>query len=93
MGEDAPMDLDEWQDEPEGGHGDEKDPGKGVFGLEVTNSPNKRSSAKREDGDEDTGTPLKKLRRSRQGADADSGNEWVPPAPIKRGKRKLAGRK
>lgn len=68
------------------------------FGLELTNtdSPNKskRSMADREDGEDDgMGTPPKRQKRTgvKKAVTPDSSeDEWVPPPPVKKGKRKLA---
>jgi len=67
------------------------------FGLELTNtdSPNKskRSMADREDGEDDgMGTPPKRQKRTGMKAVTpdSSEDEWVPPPPVKKGKRKLA---
>jgi kinesin family protein 22 len=85
----GPMDVDEWQDEEEtkgGATKQDKQSGKASFGLELTNSPNKRTMLDRDSGDGDVGTPFKKQRVTA----AESG-EWIPPAPLKKGKRNLVG--
>lgn len=87
---------DEWRDEEE--VEDEivlKGKGKsGVFGLEVTNSPSKRSVGERgkdgEAGDVETPPKRQKKTNSRKKKviiEVSSDDEW---APMKRGKRKVA---
>jgi len=70
------MDTDEWQDVEETKENEESGSGP---------SPNKRVA----DGEVDTDTPLKKQRRGSESGDCDG---WIPPAPTKRGKRKLGER-
>ena len=77
------MDDHEWQDVEES----TKENGAGV----ANQSPNKRTAAER-DGEVSADTPLKKMRRASSGEAAGCGDEWIPPAPSKRGKRKLGQR-
>lgn len=62
------------------------------FGMELTNSPTKRSIVE-QDRDDESLTPAKKQRRSgdkrKIAVDVSSDDEWAPPAPAKKGKRKL----
>jgi kinesin family protein 22 len=67
------VDADEWLDVEESKENEESGPGVG---------PNKRTADWEVNGD----TPLKKLRR---GSEASEQDGWIPPAPTKRGKRKL----